>query len=513
MNEMIHSAEERAPNYLSPRCSGILLPVASLPGPYGIGELGQTALDWLDFLCDCGQKIWQILPLNPIGYGHSPYQSVASLACEPLLISLEELHRDGLLLGKELPTPSFGNHIAYGAIEKKRMELLKRAAERFLTDGCGADFTEFCWREVGWLEDHALFQVLWKYFQYKPWVDWPEPLRKRDKGALGRMREQFSGELAVQRVLQYFFHRHWEAIRQRARELGIKIVGDLPIFVSSDGADVWAHGELFDLNPDGRPRVVAGVPPDYFSATGQRWGNPLYRWEIHEREDYAWWVTRLRRAMGLHDVLRVDHFRGFADYWEIPAEKPTAVEGRWVRGPGKEFFVAAGRQLGTLPLIAEDLGILSDDAVELRKSLVLPGLRILLFAFDDYCEKSPFLPENFGENCVAYTGTHDNDTVLGTFFDGPNGTEEERQMRAKRRSILEKILPEPYQSLPLGQALLAWLANSEAQWVIFPMQDVLQLDGNARTNVPGKASGNWEWKLDGKSLGSVDRNFLRRLRP
>jgi 4-alpha-glucanotransferase len=471
-------------------------------------------MEWLEFLADCGQRLWQMLPLNPTGPGNSPYQSSSSLAGHPLFIGLEELRREGLLEAKDFegyPTSPGPNHISYETICPVRMKLLRRAAERFLSEGDRRDFDRFCTEEAHWLDDHALFSVLTDRHPGQPWTAWPEPYRRRDGVALRRIREESAREWDTHRALQYIFQRQWRNVRERARTLGIRLVGDIPIFIAHGSADVWAHPELFALQEDGHPRAVAGVPPDYFSATGQRWGNPLYRWERHRQSGYEWWAMRLRRSLQLFDTVRIDHFRGFADYWEIPAQEPTAIEGRWVEGPGEEFFTTMAKRLGPLPLIAEDLGILSDRAIALRDRLGLPGLRVLLFAFDDYHPDSPFLPENFVENCVACSGTHDNDTILGTFFGAGGNGNDPGDLRARRREILAMALPERHRNRPIADGLLAWLAESRARWVIFPMQDILHLDGRSRTNVPGTATGNWAWKLAPGDLERVDREFLRSL--
>ncbi|MDR0340337.1 MAG: 4-alpha-glucanotransferase, partial [Puniceicoccales bacterium] len=362
----------------------------------------------------------------------------------------------------------------------------------------------FCTKERGWLEDYALFSVLSNRFATADWTRWPAHYRDRERSALGKAREEWAAELAVYGVEQYLFQRQWDQIRSCAARRDVSLVGDMPIFVSHGSMDVWSRRELFDLDGTGLPRTVAGVPPDYFSATGQRWGNPLYQWNLHREENYAWWVSRLRRALSLFDFVRVDHFRAFADYWEIPAAEPTAVRGRWTKGPGEEFFRAMEHALGPLPIIAEDLGILSERAIALRDRLDLPGLRILLFALDDYHENSPFLPENFVENCVAYSGTHDNDTVAGALFgDGENAT--------RRRDLLSRILPQRYGHLHPIDGAMAWLAESRARWLILPVQDILHLGSDARMNTPGTAEGNWNWRLTEKDLESVDRDFLRRL--
>jgi 4-alpha-glucanotransferase len=471
-----------------------------------MGELGPCTIRWLDFLAECGQGIWQILPIHPPGPGRSPYQAHSAMAGDPLLIGLEGLLSDGLLERSECaPFPeSPAGCIAHGTVLPARERLLCLAAKRFLDSGPDQNFLKFCRTEADWLDDYALFDLLQSLFPGLPWTAWPAPIRNRDHASLATLRDQFLEKIALRQALQYLFHRQWLEMRARAAANGIKIFGDLPLFVAQHSADVWSRRELFDLLPDGTPRVVAGVPPDYFSETGQRWGNPLYRWDRHEETGHGWWLQRLERATALHDALRLDHFRGFVSFWEIPADEPTAVGGRWVQGPGEDFFRKIFAKLGPLPLIAEDLGILGKDVIALRNRLELPGLRILLFALDDFHPTSPYLPENFSENCVAYTGTHDNDTLHGALFE--NGT-----ASASRRSLLHSILPTAYRGHAQEDGVLAWLADSPARWVLFPLQDVLHLGSSARINRPGTANGNWSWRVSDDQLGSLDRKFLRRL--
>ncbi|MDR1438217.1 MAG: 4-alpha-glucanotransferase [Puniceicoccales bacterium] len=503
---------EVVPEFLHPRSSGVLLPVASLPGPYGIGELGSVALEWLEYLNETGQRLWQILPIHPTGVGHSPYQSSSAMAYNPMLIGLDQLHREDLLCDNDFiayPKTS-GNTIAYETILPFRYELLKKAAENFLRRGKLDEYENFCQGEKSWLEDYVLFECLSRRFAGKTWNHWPEEFCNRNPEALKKFSEENAHGIHILSLWQYFFHRQWQLIRRRAEELSIKIIGDMPIFVSHHSADVWANRELFDLCKDGSPRTVAGVPPDYFSSSGQRWGNPLYLWDRHRNTNYAWWTRRLLGSMKLYDAIRIDHFRGFADYWEIPAACPTAMEGRWMPGPGEHFFRSILSQVGPLPFIAEDLGILSDEAVHLRENLGIPGLRIVLFAFDSDDPSSHFLPMNFSKNCIAYTGTHDNNTAMGA-LDSCNFAADGSSIGQKRRQILKKYLPREHALLPLHEALLHWISKSNAQWVIFPMQDVLGLGREARLNVPGQAEGNWQWKLNGEEKMPKIRFLLQKI--
>lgn len=499
------------PEYLSPRCSGILLHITSLPGPYGVGELGPTAQKWLELLAECGQHLWQILPIHPLGYGASPYQSTSAMAFNPLLISLEALLDEGLLEKKDFKDypHSEPGRVAYERIRFFRRRLLKKAAERFLSTASRLEYDTFCEKNDFWLDDYVLFAVLSERFANQSWLDWPEEFKHRNPEALQLFREEFAQELAVHRVWQFFFHQQWEEIRKKARALKIKIIGDMPIFVAHDSADVWAHPELFDLNSDGSARVVAGVPPDYFSETGQRWGNPLYRWDIHKQDEYAWWRNRFKIAFSLFDVIRIDHFRGFVDYWEIPANEATAVRGRWVKGPADDFFQKVREHLGELPLIAEDLGIIGADVHAFRDRLGIPGLRILDFAFEEDNAGSPFLPQNYIENSVAYTGTHDNNTLLGVFHPEPDEPEAERA--DFRRQMIQRQMPSSFHEAPLtfSQKMLLWLAASKSQWVIIPMQDVLELGSVARMNTPNTTHGNWEWKLDDFNIPATTKEFMK----
>jgi 4-alpha-glucanotransferase len=493
------------PQFLSRR-RGVLLPIFSLPGSFGMGELGPCSHRWLDFLADRGQGLWQILPMHPPGPGHSPYQARSALAGDPLLVGLEGLLADGLLLREECanfpPTPV--DRVDHCTALPLRRELVRRAARRFLDAGGDAEFADFCKAEGHWLEDYALFDLLGELHAEGAWTGWPPPLRDRHPEALAAVREKFAAEIALRRVEQYFFQRQWKEMHRRAAERDIKIFGDMPIFLALHSADVWAERTLFDLLPDGSPRVIAGVPPDYFSATGQRWGNPLYLWQRHGETGYAWWRRRLERATALHDAIRLDHFRGFAAHWEIPESEPTAVHGRWVAGPGEDFFRAVEKDLGPLPLVAEDLGLLDPAVWELRDRLGLPGLRIFLFALDDMHPNSPFLPTNFCENCVAYTGTHDNDTLHGALF-------EEGEVSSQRRQLLASLLPPAYHRLGRENGTLAWLADSPARWVLFPLQDLLHGGASTRTNRPGTVDGNWAWRASEEQLAGLDRSFLLRL--
>lgn len=477
---------------MSGRRAGILLHPTSLPGPYGIGTIGSEARRWTGFLRSAGQSLWQVMPLGPTGYGDSPYQSFSSAAGNPLLIDLDALLERGLLSAAELAplTELPEARVEYGALIPLKFELLALAAERYLagvTPTERAELTEFERANAHWLSDYALFMALKEAHGGASWNDWEPPLRARSEAALKRARRELAGSVSKHTVWQHWFRQQWRALRAEAASGGVSIIGDLPIFVAFDSADVWANQALFHLDERGAPTVVAGVPPDYFSSTGQRWGNPLYRWEAHEANGYAWWAERVRASLELFDLVRFDHFRGFAAYWEIPAAEPTAVRGRWVRGPGERLFKALEAELGELPFIAEDLGVITPDVDELRSAVGLPGMKVLQFAFAGSAD-DPYLPHNYPRECVVYTGTHDNDTTAGWFAAAP---EEERD-RVRRY-------------LGRGGEEIAWDLSrlalaSVAETAILPLQDVLGLGSGARMNTPGTTGGNWAWRFSWEEI-------------
>jgi len=492
------------------RESGILLHPTSLPGPHGIGEIGAEALRWLEELRAMGQGLWQVLPLGPTGFGDSPYQSPSSFAGAPQLLSLATLRDEGLLEDDELaPLRDLPRTRAdFARAIPQRQALLRRAARRLAqSPAARAELASFRERQRDWLDDWALFDALKQAHEGRAWSEWPAPLRDRDGAALARARDQLGDEIAEATALQFLFDRQWRAVRARALALGIRIVGDLPIFVAHDSADVWQRRELFHLDGEGLPTVVAGVPPDYFSETGQRWGNPLYRWEAHAAEDYTWWAARLRRTLEMVDVVRIDHFRGFAAYWEIPASEPTAIHGRWLPGPGFALFDSLRRRLGSLPVIAEDLGLITPDVEALRDRLGFPGMRVLQFAFGGGA-RNPHAPGRYLANCVAYTGTHDNDTLAGWIAGGSDGDGRAAEQVARERARLERYLHlgrlgsgarRPVEG-DLGWACIELLLRSRAGAVIVPLQDVLGLGSEARMNTPGRPEGNWAWRFTWEQL-------------
>lgn len=467
------------------RSSGVLLHPTSLPGARGIGELGSEAFAWLEFLAAAGQRLWQVMPLGPTGYGDSPYQCFSAFAGNPYLIDLAELVGQGLLTDASLaPLRALPpDRVDFGAVYRHKPALLAQAADDFL--GSADDnsaYAEFCAVNAEWLDDYALFMALKQDLGGGSWTAWSEPLRDREPAALAAAEERLQGEIARHRVWQYWFDQQWQALRAHAAAHDVRIIGDMPIFVALDSADVWANRDLFQLDEEGHPTVVAGVPPDYFSATGQRWGNPLYRWDEMRSSGYGWWLGRLQRALDQLDIVRIDHFRGFAAYWEIPAGEATAVNGRWVEAPGAELFETLRAGLGALPVIAEDLGVITPDVEELRDRFGLPGMKVLQFAFGGGPD-DPYLPHNYERNCVVYTGTHDNDTTIGWYQSAP-----ERERDHVRRYLARDDDDIAWQLLRLASA-------STAEMAITPLQDLLRLDSRARMNSPGSAAGNWSWRF------------------
>jgi 4-alpha-glucanotransferase len=470
-----------------PRASGVLLHPTSLPGPHGSGDLGAAAFHFVDWLVAAGQKLWQILPLGGIGPGNSPYMSTSAFAGNVLLIDLEELHRRGWLTPDEIAPPAGieDQRLNFAAVVPFRMDRLARAAQRFAaraTEGERAELQAFCEAHADWLPDHALFMTLAELHGWRDWSDWDAALAARQPRALAEARERHAQRVAFWTFCQWCFFRQWLALKSYANGKGIEIIGDAPIFIAHQSAEVWARPELFELDGRGKPTVVAGVPPDAFSETGQRWGNPLYRWAAHAQEGYAWWVQRIRRTFELVDIVRIDHFRGFAGYWEIPASEATAVKGRWLPGPGEALFKAIARQLGPLPIIAEDLGVITPDVVSLRKKFAFPGMRILQFAFGGGSGNA-YLPHNHDVDSVVYTGTHDNDTTQGWWASLGEG------QRHRVRDYLGTSCHE------IHWDLIRAACASVADTAVHPMQDVLGLGAEHRMNWPGRGEGYWGWRF------------------
>jgi 4-alpha-glucanotransferase len=496
----------------SRRKSGILLHPTSLPGPFGIGDLGPVAHGFVDFLAACGQRLWQVLPLGPTGFGDSPYQSFSAFAGNPLLISPERLVEDGLLEKGELKPPAFAAEaVDYGAVIDFKRPLLERAHRRFKEHAPPAArraFAAFCRREAGWLDDYALFVALKEAHGGKAWNEWEEDLALRRPEALARWRRRAAETIEVRQFGQYHFFRQWAALKRRAARAGVEVMGDVPIFVAQDSADVWAHPELFQLDERGRPTAVAGVPPDYFSETGQLWGNPLYRWDAMARTGYRWWIDRLRATLAVVDLVRLDHFRGFEAYWEVPAGEETAVNGRWVQGPGDALFVALKAALGRLPIVAENLGVITPEVEALRERFGLPGMVVLQFAFGGDGD-SDFLPHNYTRDRVVYTGTHDNDTTVGWWTAGAGDTTRTDDQAVREREFAKRYLATEGREIH-WDFIRAALA-SVADLAIVPLQDLLGQGSAARMNLPARPSGNWQWRFVAGALTPEIRDRLREL--
>ena len=484
-----------------PRAGGVLLHATSLPGKYGIGDFGGEAYRFIDFLSRAGQTYWQILPLGPTGYGDSPYQSFSAFAGNVLLISPEKIVEDGFLTSKEISKlPKFSaDRVDFGAVIEWKIKILKQAFERFKrTDDANiaAAFHEFCDRNNFWLEDFALYRAIKSSISQDSWQDWDESLKLREPEALEKTKRELDEAIFAEKFYQFLFFKQWFELKRYANERGVKIIGDVPIFVALDSTDVWCNPSQFKLNEDGSPKVVSGVPPDYFSNTGQRWGNPIYDWERMQADGFRWWIERMKFTLQQTDVARVDHFRGFAACWEIPANDKIAQNGRWVHAPGAELFNAVQNALGDLPLMAEDLGEITPDVENLRDSFSLAGMKILLFAFGGGAG-NPYLPHNHVKNAVVYTGNHDNDTVVGWFKSAG---------RAERDFCL-KYLNSNGREIHWDFIRAAF--SSVADTAIVPMQDILGLGNEGRMNLPSTYSGNWNWRCKVSDLSEELADRLR----
>jgi 4-alpha-glucanotransferase len=481
-----------------PRASGVLLHPTSLPSRYGIGDLGPSAYRFVDFLTASRQSLWQVLPLGPTGYGDSPYACYSAFAGNTLLISPEDLIREGLLSASDLPGASNqpDDQINFSETYKLKDAVLHEAYKRYKKTAdtkLQSEFEGFARRSSKWLDDYALFRALKDAHKGLAWNDWQPLLARRTPTALDRAREELSEQIEAQMFYQFLFFRQWFALKNYANQNGIKIVGDLPIFVTQDSADVWTNPEQFKLDKDGAPIVVAGVPPDYFSRTGQLWGNPLYNWERMQLEGFGWWIERVRATLTVVDIVRVDHFRGFAACWEIPGGDKTAEHGQWVDAPGRKLFQAIRNELGELPIIAEDLGVITPDVVALRDDFEFPGMRILQFGFGGD-SKNMDLPHNYERNVVAYTGTHDNDTTVGWFHSvaGEGSIRSAEQIERERTFCCDYLETDGDEiHWDFIRALWASVANT----AIVPLQDLLGLGTAARMNLPNSTSGNWSWRF------------------
>ena len=495
-----------------PRTSGILLHPTSLPGRFGIGELGPEALRFAEFLAAAGQRLWQVLPLGPTGYGDSPYQCFSAFAGNPLLVSLDLLEAEGLLTPADLAdTPAFPEtEVDYGPVIDFKRSALARAFSRF-REGAGPEpreaFERFSREQAAWLDDFALFMTIKAAHGGAAWTEWDREIAARQPEALEKWKREKADEVEATRFTQYLFFHQWAELRRHCHARHIRIMGDVPIFVAHDSAEVWAHPELFQLDETGRPTVVAGVPPDYFSATGQLWGNPIYRWDEMARTGYAWWIERMRSTLSVVDLIRLDHFRGFEAYWEIPASAPTAATGQWVKGPGAALFDALRSALGTLPIVAENLGVITPEVEALRERYGFPGMAILQFAFGGDPQGSDFIPHNYTRDRVVYTGTHDNDTVVGWWTSGVGDSTRTVEEVEAERDFARRYMHSDGKEIHWD--FIRTLLGSVAELAIVPLPDVLGLGSEARMNVPARPSGNWRWRF---AAGALTPEIRRRLR-
>lgn len=478
------------------RSAGILLHPTSLPGEFGIGTIGENAYHFVDFLVECGQKLWQVFPLGPTGYGDSPYQSFSTFAGNPLLIDLKLLKEEGLLSDKDLnEIPKFKkDHIDFGKLIEVKYELLSKAFQNYKTNGknftndCGT----FCIENQNWLNDYALFMAVKEYHGGKLWTEWESDIAFRKPGAVEKWTQKLEYRIEYQKFLQFSFYKQWKNIKEYANNKGIKIIGDIPIFIAYDSSDLWANKKYFSVDDNGKLQTVAGVPPDYFSETGQLWGNPLYKWIEMEKDNFVWWLERIKKTLEFVDIIRIDHFRGLDAYWEIPGDAPTAQTGKWIKAPGKKLFEVIKKELGELPIIAEDLGVITKSVEELRDHFGFPGMKILQFAFGEHGDNK-FLPHNFVNNCVVYTGSHDNDTTKGFF-------EKEKENKSGIYEWAQRYLG--FYGNDITFELIRTAYSSVADIVIIPMQDILNLGSEARMNFPGKLGGNWTWRFDWEQVNS-----------
>ena len=478
------------------RQSGVLMHISSLPGKYGIGSFGQSAYDFVDFLVRTKQRYWQILPLGTTSYGDSPYQSFSAFAGNTYFIDFDILIEEGLLNEADVKGADFGDDprkVDYAKIFDARRPIMEKAVARFLKADDLSDYESFVEQNAAWLEVFAEYMAIKEHFDNLAWTEWPdEAIRRREAASLASYREKLADKLTYHRVTQYLFFKQWLRLKAYANEHHIEIVGDMPIYVAADSADVWAQPHFFKTDAVGKPTCVAGCPPDEFSETGQLWGNPIYDWEAMDKDGYAWWIERLRESFKIYDIVRIDHFRGFESYWEVPADSDTSATGKWVKGPDYKLFAAVKEALGDLNIIAEDLGFMTDEVIELRERTGFPGMKILQFAFnpDDESIDSPHLAPN---NSVMYTGTHDNNTVLGWYKDEIDD--------ATRQYMAQYTNRKEYETVP--HAMLRTIFASVSFMAIATMQDLLELDGAARMNYPSTIGGNWTWRMTAEELNPI----------
>ncbi len=485
------------------RSSGILLHPTSLPGEFGIGNFGASSYHFVDWLSVAGQSFWQMLPIGPIGVGNSPYMSTSAFAGNPFLIDLNELVALDLLEKKDiiLTTNTSPNQIDYEKVTSFYLDKIEKAGRNFLSnsnDDLKNDYNAFCQKEKYWLDDYALFQALTMQNPNIDWTMWNSDVKMLKQKVIAELEKELAEQILIQKFAQWIFDRQWKRLKAYANSKGIKLIGDMPIFVAHHSTDVWKNQELFYLDSAGNPTVVAGVPPDYFSKTGQRWGNPLYNWQAIKEKKYQWWYERFKRLFSLFDIIRIDHFRGFESYWEIPANENNAIKGNWKMGPGVDFFKSVNRKLGDLPIIAEDLGIITPEVNNLREKVNYPGMKVLQFAFSGSADNA-YLPHNYIHNCVVYTGTHDNDTTRGWY---EKATEHERDfVRRYCKTNGHEI----------NWDLIKLASNSVADISIIPFQDIMGLGSEARMNIPSTLEGNWEWRFSWEQVGPDPANRLYEL--
>lgn len=493
-----------------PRRSGIIAHPTSFPGRFGCGDLGKAAYQFIDFLVDAGQQIWQILPLGPTGYGDSPYQAFSAFAGNPYLINFDMLVEQGHLTKKDLENvPDFPvTKVDYGWIYLYKFKILNQAAYNFQNHIHGEEidaFQRFCEEHKSWLDDYALFAAVKDAHNGKLWTEWDKNIALHQPEAVQSWTHKLSDAIFARKYQQYQFFRQWLAVKEYANNKRISIMGDIPIYVALDSADAWANSDLYKFDENGRPTVVAGVPPDYFSKTGQLWGNPIYRWDVHQSEGYTWWIDRFQHTLKTVDIIRIDHFRGFESYWEVPAGDKTAENGVWQKGPGTDLFHALENALGELPIIAEDLGLITKDVEALRDELGFPGMAVLQFAFGGDAANT-HLPHNFKQNMAVYTGTHDNDTTIDWFTAGGGTTMSKKQIEDERDYVRRYFATDGWE---IHWTMIRALLASVADTAIIPLQDVLGLGAEARMNTPGKAEGNWQWRYKSEQL---DPNLSARLK-
>ena len=494
-----------------PRTGGILLHITSLPGRYGIGEIGPEAFRFIDRLSEMGQRLWQILPLGDPGSGNCPYNTVSAFANNPMLISFDALIEEGYLNRSDLNGLKKYPVHKYDAkkVAPDRAHILNTVCKRFskcASEEKKAALEVFCEKNGYWLDDYSLFTVLKDAHDGVSWMDWDPKYARCEDNAIQSARHQYEEAIQRQKIAQFLFDDQWNRLRKYAHEKGVKIIGDIPIYVSYNSADVWANQELFQLDEDGNMTVQSGCPPDYFCETGQLWGNPIYKWDAHNKSGYSWWTKRLQKLYDMVDIVRIDHFNGFAKYWEVPIESKTAQNGRWVKGPGEKIFDTLFRKLGRKPIFAEDLGEATTEAAVLRGKYHLPGMKILQFAFDSHERGNGCLPDEYPENCVVYTGTHDNNTTLGWFHDDPGTavTQTDDEITEERARVLSYLGTDGSE---INWDMIQLALQSKAHTSIIPLQDILGLDSEARMNIPGTIEGNWVWRFNQDLLsdGMIER--------